>query len=350
MIILGIESSCDETAAAIMEDNKKLLSEVVNSQINIHGQYGGVVPELASRKHMENIHPVVMEALNQAGLSLQQVDGIAVTRGPGLIGSLLIGVSFAKALAMVGNIPYTGIDHMAGHLLSVLLSDKKPSFPYLALVASGGHSSVYLVSEPQDYKLLGQTRDDAAGEAFDKVAKILGLGYPGGPIISQLALDGDPEKISFPRSWLEPDSYDFSFSGLKTAVANYVNNNKMLGLSPEFPDDHKESPPAICDICASFQEAVVDVLTEKTLRAALRYQTGNVVLCGGVAANNRLRKIVEKRGQEQGLKVYMPPVEYCTDNAAMIALAGYYYLPENSLYRYDMDVYSRTASASCDPA
>lgn len=346
MIILGIESSCDETAAAVMENNDRLLADVVNSQIEVHGKYGGVVPELASRKHMENIHPVVTEALNQAGITLKQVEGIAVTRGPGLIGSLLIGVSYAKALAMVGNIPYTGIDHMAGHLLSVLLSEQKPSFPYIALVASGGHSSIYAVYDSRRFKLIGQTRDDAAGEAFDKVAKILDLGYPGGPAISKLAENGNPEKIFFPRSWLEPDSFDFSFSGIKTAVANYVNTRIMpAGRSTGTESiTHRDAPaPIVHDICASFQEAVIDVLAEKTIKAALQYKINNVVLCGGVAANRRLRKLTGERGSEAGLEVFMPPVQYCTDNAAMIALAGSFLLPEKGLYSYDMDVYSRVA-------
>ncbi|MFP3983359.1 MAG: tRNA (adenosine(37)-N6)-threonylcarbamoyltransferase complex transferase subunit TsaD [Desulfurivibrionaceae bacterium] len=341
MIILGIESSCDETAAAVMENDNRLLADVVDSQIEIHGKYGGVVPELASRKHMENIYPVVMEALSRAGISLKEVDGIAVTRGPGLTGCLLTGVSFAKALAMVREIPYTGIDHMAGHLLSVLLSENKPSFPYIALVASGGHSSIFAVYSPQDFRLLGQTRDDAAGEAFDKVAKILNLGYPGGPVISRLSEKGNAEKISFPRSWLEPDSFDFSFSGLKTSVAGYVNelsSRKSTDLPPG-----KTGEATVHDICASFQEAVVDVLTEKTIRAAVHHKIENIVLCGGVAANSRLRQVAGKRGLESGLSVFMPPVQYCTDNAAMIALAGYYYLPENNHCGYDMDVYSRAA-------
>ncbi|MFO7760748.1 MAG: tRNA (adenosine(37)-N6)-threonylcarbamoyltransferase complex transferase subunit TsaD [Desulfobia sp.] len=363
MIILGIETSCDESAAAIMENDERLLSSVVNSQIEVHGKYGGVVPELASRKHIENIHPVVMESLSQAEISLEQVDGIAVTRGPGLTGSLLVGVSFAKALAMVRKIPYTGIDHMAGHLLSVHLSEKKPPFPYIALVASGGHSSIYAVYGPRDFKLIGQTRDDAAGEAFDKVAKILGLGYPGGPVISRLAEKGNAEKISFPRSWLEPDSFDFSFSGIKTAVASYVNNNispdKTGKLPSNGPFGHlpchdspspqsavqagtvKGAPSIVHDICASFQEAIIDVLIEKTIRAALHYKIDNIAICGGVAANNRLRMLMKKQGQGSGLNIFMAPVQYCTDNAAMIALAGYFYLPENGLYSYDMDVYSR---------
>ncbi|OGR00471.1 MAG: tRNA (adenosine(37)-N6)-threonylcarbamoyltransferase complex transferase subunit TsaD, partial [Deltaproteobacteria bacterium RIFOXYD12_FULL_50_9] len=215
MLVLGIESSCDETAAAVLADGHNLLADVVNSQVEIHGRYGGVVPEIASRKHIENIYPVVAEALAQATVSLDRIDGIAVTRGPGLIGSLLVGLSFAKALAFVKKIPLVGVDHLAGHLLSVFLSDKKPSFPFVALVVSGGHSSIFMVEDFLTYKLMGRTRDDAAGEAFDKVAKLLDLGYPGGPLISRLAKAGNPQAIDFPRARLEKENLDFSFSGLK---------------------------------------------------------------------------------------------------------------------------------------
>ena len=327
MIILGIESSCDETAAAVLEDDSRLLSNVVNSQVDVHGKYGGVVPELASRKHLEDIYPVVDAALKKAEITLDQVDTIAVTQGPGLIGSLLVGLSFAKAVSLVKQIPYVGIDHMAGHLFSVFLGSSKPDFPYIALVASGGHSNIFHVKSPDNYILLGRTRDDAAGEAFDKVAKILELGYPGGPIISSLSSTGNPEAITFPRSWLEPESLDFSFSGIKTSVANYVKQN--------------QSDCSIADICASFQEAVVDVLVEKTIRAAEREKINTIVVAGGVSANPRLRQLMRERGGKKGFQVFMPPTEFCTDNAAMVALAGYYKRNEASL-EYDMDVYSRT--------
>jgi N6-L-threonylcarbamoyladenine synthase len=338
MIILGIESSCDETAAAVMEDDTTLLSNVVNTQIDIHGKYGGVVPELASRKHLEDIYPVVRTALERADISLHQVDTIAVTQGPGLIGSLLVGLSFAKAISLVKNIPYVGVDHMAGHLLSVFLGEQKPQFPYIALVASGGHSSIFHVTEPNSYTLLGRTRDDAAGEAFDKVAKILELGYPGGPIISSLSTNGNPEAIKFPRSWLEPDSLDFSFSGIKTSVANYVKQNQILAGADK-NDNHLADP--IADICASFQEAVVDVLVEKTLRAGEQKGLTNIVVAGGVSANMRLREVMTDRGKSKGFHVFMPPVEFCTDNAAMVALAGYHNRKDATI-AYDMDVYSRT--------
>jgi N6-L-threonylcarbamoyladenine synthase len=332
MFLLGIESSCDETAAAVLKDGTELLSSVVDTQIQVHAKYGGVVPELASRRHIETIYTVVHEALQQASITLDQVDAIAVTQGPGLIGSLLVGLSFAKAMAYVKKIPCLGVDHMAGHLLSVFLGDAQPSFPYVALAASGGHSSIYLVESPTAYQLLGQTRDDAAGEAFDKVAKLLGLGYPGGPIISEKAAKGDPESIRFPRAWLETDSLDFSFSGLKTSVVNYVHQANQKGNTIN-----------TADICASFQEAIADVLVAKTIMAAHKSGVRQIVLAGGVAANKRLRQLMSSRGEEEQFEVFLPPIEFCTDNAAMIALAGYYRLknisPTDSL---DMDVYSRS--------
>jgi len=333
MRLLAIESSCDETAAAVLEDGINLLSSVVDSQIPVHRPYGGVVPELASRRHIETIYPVVSKALEQAAVSLDELDAIAVTQGPGLVGSLLVGMSFAKALAYVQNLPCLGVDHMAGHLLSIFLGKNHPDFPYIALAASGGHSSIYLVNDPLSYKLLGQTRDDAAGEAFDKVAKLLGLGYPGGPIIAETATGGNPGAVSFPRAWLEPDSLDFSFSGVKTAVVNYVNSATQNKEELHIPD-----------ICASFQEAVADVLVEKTLAAARISGVGQVVLAGGVAANQRLRDLMILRGQKANLQVFLPPREYCTDNAAMIAVAGYHLFqkgvrPESTI---GMDVYSRS--------
>ncbi|MCK5308848.1 MAG: tRNA (adenosine(37)-N6)-threonylcarbamoyltransferase complex transferase subunit TsaD [Zetaproteobacteria bacterium] len=332
MFLLGIESSCDETAAAVLKDGTELLSSVVDTQIQVHAKYGGVVPELASRRHIETIYPVVHEALQQAAITLDQVDSIAVTQGPGLVGSLLVGLSFAKAMAYVKKIPCLGVDHMAGHLLSVFLGDAQPSFPYVALAASGGHSSIYLVENPTAYQLLGRTRDDAAGEAFDKVAKLLGLGYPGGPIISEKGEQGDPESIRFPRAWLETDSLDFSFSGLKTSVVNYVHKANQKGNTIN-----------TADICASFQEAIADVLVAKTIMAAHKSGVRQIVMAGGVAANKRLRQLMSSRGEEEQFEVFLPPIEFCTDNAAMIALAGYHRFkntsPTDSL---DMDVYSRS--------
>ena len=333
MLLLAIESSCDETAAAVLQDGINLLSSVVDSQIQVHSPYGGVVPELASRRHIETVYPVVDQALKQAAIRLDQLDAIAVTQGPGLIGSLLIGMSFAKAIAYVENSPCIGVNHMAGHLLSVFLGENHPGFPYLALVASGGHSSIYLVDDPLSFKQIGQTRDDAAGEAFDKVAKLLDLGYPGGPIISERAEKGNPEAINFPRAWLETDSLDFSFSGVKTAVVNYVNKCKQ-----------KEEELHIPDICASFQEAVADVLIEKTIRAAKKSGVSRVVLAGGVGANQRLREHLTKRGQDENISVFLPPKHFCTDNAAMIAIAGYHLFSNNQYESgsLNMDVYSRS--------
>ena len=333
MLLLAIESSCDETAAAILQDGSRLLSSVVDSQVQVHSPYGGVVPELASRRHIATIYRIVEEALNQAAIRLEQLNAIAVTQGPGLIGSLLVGVSFAKALAYVENLPCFGVDHMAGHLLSIFLGENQPGFPYLALVASGGHSSIYLVRDPVTYEIVGQTRDDAPGEAFDKVAKLLGLGYPGGPIIAQHAKNGNPAAIPFPRAWLEAESLDFSFSGLKTAVVNYVNGEQQKNESLHIPD-----------ICASFQEAITEVLVAKTLAAAKKSNVPRVVLAGGVGANTRLRELLRSRGQDENIEVFLPPKHFCTDNAAMIAIAGYHLFQDNSRGpgRLDMDVYSRS--------
>lgn len=330
MIILGIESSCDETACGIMEDDQDVLAHVVDSQITIHRPYGGVVPEIASRRHIEAIYPVMDSALKKSGLSLDDIDVMAVTAGPGLIGSLLIGLNFVKAISMVRGIPFVGVDHMAGHLLSVFLSDEKPVFPFVAIVASGGHSSLFYAEDHTHFKLLGRTRDDAAGEAFDKVAKLLGLPYPGGPEISREATQGDRAKIKFPRSWLEPDCFDFSFSGLKTSVANRVQKSAPL--------DAQDTS----DICASFQEAVVDVLSAKAVKAAKAMKCKQVVLAGGVAANPRLRTLLGRRCASAGLDLAMPPLEYCTDNGAMICIAGHHQFKEQGGSPLDLDVYSRS--------
>jgi len=330
MLILGVESSCDETAAAVLQDGV-LRSNVINSQIDIHARYGGVVPELASRHHLENIYPVVQEALDRAGITLDELDGMAVTQGPGLIGSLLVGLSFVKTLSLVKKIPYTGVDHLAGHLFSVFLGDQHPEFPFVALVASGGHSSIFQSTAPSQYELLGRSRDDAAGEAFDKVAKLLGLPYPGGPVISELAMEGDRQAIKFPRAWLEPDSLDFSFSGVKTSVVNHINHCRNKGL-----------PVRKADICASFQEAVVEVLVEKTILAARQRSVNQIVAAGGVASNERLRQLLTERCRQEGMMLFLTPKPFCTDNAAMIALAGSYNFAGHKTLAYDMDVYSRS--------
>jgi len=330
MIILGVESSCDETAAAVLIDGR-LASNVINSQIAIHALYGGVVPELASRHHLQNIYPVVQAALDGAGVSLDDLDGMAVTQGPGLVGAVLVGLSFVKAISLVKAIPYVGVDHLAGHLLSVFLGDSLPDFPFVALIASGGHSSIFRVNSFFDYQLLGRSRDDAAGEAFDKVAKLLGLSYPGGPIISQLAATGNRQAIAFPRAWLAPDSLDFSFSGVKTSVANHVNTCRREGRELAIPD-----------ICASFQEAVAEVLVGKTVQAAEGEGVRDLVVAGGVAANPRLRELFAQHGPARGLRLFLTPLPFCTDNAAMIALAGSYQFEQKQTLSLAMDAYSRT--------
>jgi N6-L-threonylcarbamoyladenine synthase len=331
MRILAIESSCDDTAAAVLEPEHRVLSSVVSSQDEIHARFGGIVPELASRCHIEMIRPVVDEALTKAGVGLDEIDLIAATQGPGLVGSLLIGFTFAKALALVRGLPCVGVDHMAGHLLSCLLEERQPDFPYTALIVSGGNTSLFAVDNPLTFTRLGRTRDDAAGEAFDKVAKLLDLGYPGGPVVSRLAVDGDPKAIAFPRARLGEDSLDFSFSGLKTSVAVHVGTQHRNGAMPE-----------VSNICASFQEAVVEVLVDKTLMAANRTGHQRVVIGGGVAANPRLRTMLAERCAALDLELFMPSPVFCTDNAAMIGLAGYYRFLAGSLVTPDTDAFSRS--------
>ncbi len=330
MLILGIESSCDDTAAAVLEDNK-ILSNVLTSQDAIHTKFGGVVPELASRKHLQSINPVVETALAEARVQLQDIELIAATQGPGLTGSLLVGFSYSKALSYISNIPFVGVDHMAGHILSVFLGEKQPPFPYIALIVSGGTSSIYLATNFNSFKLLGRTRDDAAGEAFDKVAKLLGLPYPGGPQVAKEAEGGDPGFIKFPRAWLEENSLDFSFSGLKTSVLNHVNQQTVKNIELNY-----------ADISASFQEAVVDVLVKKTISAAKMNNIGTLVVGGGVSANTRLREMFANRCEKEHLSFYAPKPEYCTDNGAMIALAGYHIFMHQGATAIDQDVFSRS--------
>ncbi len=328
MIILAVESSCDETAAAVVRDGTLILSSVVASQIDIHHRYGGVVPELASRRHLEALVPVTEEALAAAGLNAQQLDAVAATRGPGLVGALLVGFSFAKAYAYTLGIPFYGVNHLEGHIASLFLKAEAPEFPFAALLVSGGHSSLYHVRGHTDSELMGQTRDDAAGEAFDKVSKMLGLGYPGGAKIGELAEKGNPEKISFPRVWLDKSQHEFSFSGLKTAVGRYIQT-------------HEEYREEIPDIAAGFQEAVVEVLSGKLLFAAEVKKCRTVALVGGVAANRRLREKIREDAGKKGLAVHIPPVSLCGDNAAMIAAAAYHYLQKGCATDWDADVYSR---------
>ncbi len=331
MLILAIESSCDDTAAAVLEDNRRVLSNVISSQFEVHAKYGGIVPELASRCHIEALWPVVGEALATAGVSLDDIDLVAATQGPGLVGSLLVGFTFAKAVALVNNIPCTGVDHLAGHLLAIMLEEERPDFPYTALVVSGGNTSIFTVNGPTEFFLQGRTRDDAAGEAFDKVAKLLDLGYPGGPVVSKLAEKGNPKAIAFPRAWLADDSLDFSFSGLKTSVVNYVNRCRQKG-----------EPVPVEDICASFEQAVVDVLVKKTITAAKKSGHARVVIGGGVAANSKLRNQLANHCRQEGLESFIPSPIFCTDNAAMIALAGYFQFARGATVGPDADAFSRS--------
>jgi N6-L-threonylcarbamoyladenine synthase len=331
MMILGIDTSCDDTSAGVMMDGSKVLSSVVHSQVQLHHPYGGVVPELASREHLGKINVVVHQALDQAGITRKALDGIAVTVGPGLIGSLLVGLYFAKAFSYVLKIPYVGINHLEGHILSIFLEERIPSFPFVVLTVSGGHTTLYHVEGIGRYTPLGQTLDDAAGEAFDKVAKILGLGYPGGAVIENLARSGNKDRIRFPRAYLGPDSLDFSFSGLKTAVALYVKKWQENG--------RKEV--SMADIAASFQEAVIDVLSEKTIAAAERTKVRSIVVAGGVACNQALKDRVKDLASQCGMAFYTPRPAYCTDNGAMIALAGYHRISRGERAELSLDVKSR---------
>lgn len=324
MLVLGIETSCDDTAAAVLEAPRRVLSSVVSSQVEFHKAYGGVVPEIASRRHMENILPVVEASLKGAGVELEQVDLLAVTRGPGLPGSLLVGLMVAKAMAFSKGKPLIGVNHLMGHLFSVCL-ENEVGFPFLGLVVSGGHTSLFLVEDYLRIRCLGKTRDDAAGEAFDKVSKLLGLGYPGGPIIDALAKEGDPRAIPFPRPMAQ-EGYSFSFSGLKTAVRNFVASNRGYRLE---------------DLLASFQEAVCEVLLLKCLRASEEFGIRRIALAGGVAANTRLREMFLSASEERGLEVYFPSPKYCTDNAAMIALCGYELFLRGQRDSYDMGALPR---------
>jgi N6-L-threonylcarbamoyladenine synthase len=329
MNILGIETSCDETAAAVVKEGSTLASSIVASQIEIHHRYGGVVPELASRKHIEAIIPVVDESLNKADLSLKNIDAIAVTRGPGLVGALLVGFAFAKACAYALEIPWVGVNHLEGHINSVFLERDPPVFPFVALLVSGGHTGIYHVISHTTVELMGQTRDDAAGEAFDKVAKMLGLGYPGGSVIDRISRAGDPARIKFPRTYLDKSDFDFSFSGIKTAVNRYIMNHKDR-IADQIPD-----------IAAGFQEAIIDVLCYKAIRAAMGKGCDRIALVGGVAANSRLREKLRSDAQRRGIRVHIPSLHLCGDNAAMIALVGYHYLNAGIVSDLQDDVFSK---------
>lgn len=309
-LVLGIESSCDETAAAVIKGGRTVLSSTVASQIAIHKEFGGVVPELASRKHVENIIPVIMEALGKADVELTDIEGVAVTKGPGLIGCLMVGVSTAKAIAFSLGVPLIGIDHLEAHLAAAYLEHDVP-FPFIGLVVSGGHTSLYLVKSRTEFELLGKTRDDAAGEAFDKAAKLLGLSYPGGVEIDRIAKQGNRDAIPFPRPFKTSSSFDFSFSGIKTSLVYYLKKN---------PDPDEKQ---LKNICASYQEAIVETLVEKTLAAARKNAVEAVVIAGGVACNSRLRALAKERLEEEEISLFIPSPKYCTDNAAMIGALGF---------------------------
>ncbi|MBU5427738.1 tRNA (adenosine(37)-N6)-threonylcarbamoyltransferase complex transferase subunit TsaD [Tissierella pigra] len=313
MLTLAIETSCDETSVAVIKDGREVLSNIISSQIDIHRKFGGVVPEIASRKHIESINNIVQEAIDEAKVSFQDIDLIGVTKGPGLVGALLIGISTAKALAYGLDIPIIGVNHIEGHVCANYIEHKDLEPPFTCLIVSGGHTYLVQVNGYTDYELVGRTRDDAAGEAFDKVARALGLPYPGGPIIDKLAESGNKESVEFPRVMLEPKSYDFSFSGLKTAVLNYLNQKQQKG-----------EEIVVEDVAASFQQSVLDVLVDKSFRLAKERNSKKIVMAGGVAANQGLRTMMEERGKMENIEILYPSRILCTDNAAMIGAAAYF--------------------------
>jgi len=333
--ILGIETSCDETSAAVLE-GKKALSNVISSQL-VHSKFGGVVPELASRAHVRMIIPVINEALERAGKTLDDIDGFAVTHGPGLVGALLVGLNFIKGLSLSSHKPFVGVNHMEGHIYGNLLSQQEFKFPILFLIVSGGHTQIVLMKQHLHYEILGTTRDDAVGEAFDKTAKILGLGYPGGPVIDKMAKEGDPEFVKFPRAFLNEEHYDFSYSGLKTAVLTYLQKHDAPFVKKN-----------LANICASFQWAAVDVLIQKSMRAARQYGVQAVAVAGGVAANSLLRQKLSEACSENGVEYYQPEFQYCTDNAAMIARAGAEYLERGLYATQELNAYPSLALKSLD--
>jgi N6-L-threonylcarbamoyladenine synthase len=327
MLTLAIETSCDETSCAVIKDGREVLSNIISSQIEIHRKFGGVVPEIASRKHIENINHIIQEALDKAKVSFKDIDLVGVTQGPGLVGALLIGISAAKAIAYGLGIPIVGVNHIQGHVCANFIEHKDLEPPFTCLIVSGGHSYLVQANSYTNYELIGRTRDDAAGEAFDKVARAIGLPYPGGPFIDNLSKKGNKEAIDFPRVFLEPKSYDFSFSGLKTAVLNYLNQREQ-----------KNEEIVVEDVAASFQQAVLDVLVDKTFRLAKERKSDKIVLAGGVASNQGLRDIMEERGNKEGIKIFYPPRVLCTDNAAMIGAATYFNYIEGKRSNLDLNV------------
>lgn len=329
LITMAIESSCDETSVALMAEGRHVLSNIISSQIDIHKQYGGVVPEIASRHHLENINEVAYQALKKAGCTFSDVDVIGVTKGPGLVGALLIGIAAAKAYASVLDVPLVGVHHIMGHISANFIEHKDLEPPFTALVISGGHTYIAEVEDYTSCRILGGTRDDAAGEAYDKVARVLGLGYPGGPQIDRIAAEGDPQAVHFKRVFLEKDSFDFSFSGIKTGVLNYVNSEKQAGREISVPD-----------VAASFQQAVLDVTVAKAVGACELFKKDRLVLAGGVAANSMLRKMLSEECKKKGIKLYYPSPVLCTDNAAMIGCAAYYSYKAGHRDGLDMDAYA----------
>ncbi len=323
-LILGIESSCDETAAAVVAGGRRFLSNIIASQVDLHRKYGGVVPEIASRKHLEAVLPTVKEALGAAGVTLEQIDAIAVTHGPGLVGTLLVGLSAAKALAYALDKPLIGVNHLLGHIYANFLVEEPPAFPLVCLIVSGGHTDLIYMKDHGQMELLGRTRDDAAGEAFDKVARSVGLGYPGGPQVEKLAAKGNPDAVPMPVARTDAP-YDFSFSGLKTAVLQYAQKHGPL-------DDQQRA-----DLAAGFQKAVITALTEKTVRAALEKGVGQVILAGGVAANGALRRAMAEALAPHAIRLGYPPPVLCTDNAAMIAAAGHYLYASGVRHDWDLN-------------
>ncbi len=337
VLILAIESSCDETAAAVVKNGREVLSNVISSQIALHTVYGGVVPEIASRKHIERINQVIEAALREAGTPLQDMDAIAVTYGPGLVGALLVGVSAAKAISFASGIPLIGVHHIEGHINANYIENKELEPPYLCLVVSGGHSHLVVVRDYGEYEIIGKTRDDAAGEAFDKVARAIGLGYPGGPKIDKAAREGNAEAISFPRAKVADAAYDFSFSGLKSAVLNYLNSCEMKGIT-------------VCqaDVAASFQKAVVDVLVEHSMQAVKEYGLNKFAIAGGVASNSALREALVRECGARKIDFYCPSPIFCTDNAAMIGTAAYYEYRKGVRHGFDLNAVPNLALGRCE--
>lgn len=326
VLILAIESSCDETAASVVKNGRTVLSNVISSQIELHKLYGGVVPEIASRKHIEKINLVIEEALSQANVTLDDLDAIGVTYGPGLVGALLVGVAEAKAISYAKKLPLVGVHHIEGHVSANYIEHPDLEPPFMCLIVSGGHTHLVIVKDYGEFEILGRTRDDAAGEAFDKVARAIGLGYPGGPKIDKLSKEGNPDAIVFPKAKLESGPYDFSFSGVKSAVLNHINHCKMQG-------------EGICeaDIAASFQKAVVDTLTEKAVKAAKEYKMDKLAIAGGVASNGSLREAMKRACEKEGIHFYYPSPIFCTDNAAMIGVAAYYEYKKGTRHGLDLN-------------